>query len=966
MATSSLLLLVLGAASLLTPARSQMISVTSWPNTAYAPPSAGTTTLIPSVNLTGSAAIPDYTTWRFQGTVACTITDLITFSLVTDGGVRLWIDDHLVLDDGNAANTTAPSPRTSVAEIRIPFTAGIPQPIRLEYARWTGTGVPTVQLFWEGNTTVLGPVPSDAFTPIISDAELQRWAVRSRLVNPPVAWQTYDNPTMGAHVNMPSGFTIGATLADLSTNSVLGNIIVFRRSNPAVTEVGGHSLNGSDYTELHIGQWRGRDCDITFATTVANGGQDLQFLASSNGTDCSKLVLLLVPSMARERAGAFSAGLDGSSITADLPGFPSITLHAVGASPVPFQANRSVPTLALPLDPEGAGAGVVGYYTGQPTTVPVMQASIAAAKAVQAQEKTRWGPLADVYDPMASVLAWNTMFTPFEGVITPVSRGWDFGQGYVLFDWDNYFLSYMASIEGGYLKDVAYMNLIQLSLSRTLTGFVANYVSGLRASYDRTEPQIGAYVILQIYNKWQDGWIVDLLLPAMLGWNDWVWTRRRGEGIYAGADGYADLIVLGSDLTSPKGDGSAGTYQGARYESGLDNSPMYEYLNGTEVSFNTTTFHMGLYDVGMTALYLSDTEAVIQLLEIAGRNDLVPTYQARFDRVSAAMSAHMWDETSGNFVNVLFDGTLLPRISPTSFFPLISGAATDAQADAMMQSFTSPLGLCFNSSYRPDPNAAMLVQWYDESHDNAPCLTDDCNEQITIAQYDFIRIEAVALLPAAGPAAGLVALNAFYSPIYKDYMLTTNATGPDATYEFLRIEGYAFVNPPTTAAWPVTQLTLHYSSARKDYQVCGSPGCLTDTGPNSSYVLIGPLGWAWNGTGAENLICKYGGTSISRGDSAFYDNNYWRGRIWGPHYQLMYWALRRYDHVPSVRAARLELVAMGKALVLQNWLLFKQVAENVNGIIGIPEDVGNADPFYTWGALFGFVSFLEDGLMRGT
>jgi hypothetical protein len=73
---------------------------------------------------------------------------------------------------------------------------------------------------------------------------------------------------------------------------------------------------------------------------------------------------------------------------------------------------------------------------------------------------------------------------------------------------------------------------------------------------------------------------------------------------------------------------------------------------------------------------------------------------------------------------------------------------------------------------------------------------------------------------------------------------------------------------------------------------------------------------------------------------------YWRGRIWGPHQQLIYWGLKRYDHVPAVHAVRQQVVAMGKALMLLNWRLFHQVVENMNGVIGIGEDVGNADPFY--------------------
>jgi uncharacterized membrane protein (Fun14 family) len=86
-------------------------------------------------------------------------------------------------------------------------------------------------------------------------------------------------------------------------------------------------------------------------------------------------------------------------------------------------------------DRPGDGA-VVGYATGyaaQPPPVAAMQAAIAAARTVVLASFAKYGELSDVYEAMASILAWNTMFTPVEGVVTPVSRGWDFGAGYVIF-----------------------------------------------------------------------------------------------------------------------------------------------------------------------------------------------------------------------------------------------------------------------------------------------------------------------------------------------------------------------------------------------------------------------------------------------------------------------------------------------------------------------------------------------------
>ena len=75
----------------------------------------------------------------------------------------------------------------------------------------------------------------------------------------------------------------------------------------------------------------------------------------------------------------------------------------------------------------------------------------------------------------------------------------------------------------------------------------------------------------------------------------------------------------------------------------------------------------------------------------------------------------------------------------------------------------------------------------------------------------------------------------------------------------------------------------------------------------------------------------------------------------------MYWALKRYDHVPAAHAARLSLVEGGRDLMLFLWRNFHHVCENANAISGVCEDVSDADPLYSWGPLMGLLSFLEAG-----
>ena len=382
---------------------------------------------------------------------------------------------------------------------------------------------------------------------------------------------------------------------------------------------------------------------------------------------------------------------------------------------------------------------------------------------------------------------------------------------------------------------------------------------------------------------------------------------------------------------------------------------------------------MNLYDVGMTGLFLSDTQALIELARTF-RPAAVAALSERFARVQAALQAHLWQPAPGLFVNTLFNGSTYERDSPTSLFPLMSGAATPAQAAAGAAWAASPGGLCLNESYAPAPGAVILSQWFGHGHDNCACAALECMRDVVDSPpYTFVRSEAVVLPAGAGAAPGRLPLALWYSPSRADYALTNSTTAPpdaQGNYAFVRVEGYCFDSPQAAGtaeasdggAWGATQLTSWWSAERGDYQACGSAGCLADAA-SAHYAAAGPICWAWAGADHLHWPCTFGGASIARADPAFVDNSYWRGRIWGPQLMLLYWGLSNeaYAAEPAVQAARASLVAQGRKLVVQEWTLFRQVTENYNGLVGIGEDVGNADPFYTWGALPSLISFIEAG-----
>jgi neutral trehalase len=95
--------------------------------------------------------------------------------------------------------------------------------------------------------------------------------------------------------------------------------------------------------------------------------------------------------------------------------------------------------------------------------------------------------------------------------------------------------------------------------------------------------------------------------------------------------------------------------------------------------------------------------------------------------------------------------------------------------------------------------------------------------------------------------------------------------------------------------------------------------------------------------------------SIARNDPSFPDQNYWRGRIWGPMNYLVYLGLRNYDDADTRR----EFATKSYALFAKEWRARGHVHENYNAISGTGDDVANSDRFYHWGALLGWIEYLE-------
>lgn len=93
---------------------------------------------------------------------------------------------------------------------------------------------------------------------------------------------------------------------------------------------------------------------------------------------------------------------------------------------------------------------------------------------------------------------------------------------------------------------------------------------------------------------------------------------------------------------------------------------------------------MRLYDVGQSAAMAAECEALAVLADLVNRSTDAALLRARHAEMASLIAAHVWDPALGIFTNLLANGTRYPRISPTSFYPMLAGVATDAQAEQMV------------------------------------------------------------------------------------------------------------------------------------------------------------------------------------------------------------------------------------------------------------------------------------------
>ena len=517
---------------------------------------------------------------------------------------------------------------------------------------------------------------------------------------------------------------------------------------------------------------------------TGGGGAQLLLLVElapgSNSTGCPGLAVLPVGHTTWFRANDVAS--DGAhTLSFASHGLGTTTVHSTRrADKVPLKLSvAAAPHLAFCLT-----AGFrLGLNSGDtPLSLEAIVAALAARRDRELGTYAKYGALAETKMVVQAAVMWQTIYNPIEaGPFAPVIRGnpWGLNRGtvnddwaYVIFDWDNHFGSLMLSLDA---KELGYSALMQARLTHAassaaaLTRCAHTYISASSRGADprlhplftspwaqvvkakgaegfvpntaaavskarHSQPPVGSKVLLQMYKKYREAWVVELLFDDLLDWNGWFHEERRLPPL--------NLTCLGSE---------EGVMQDARFESGLDNSPSAlppptapvpcasqprlltrartraVYDDGDERCIDSPTGgrvcgawncsrakggkescgsfrddKMQLYDVGMASMHamdsqagaathpdpwrcaclalrcalpcaliacraafsLSRAQALATLAAAIGRTADAAMLQRRADEMRGLVERHLWDESSGAYVNKMPDGRFNRRGLP--------------------------------------------------------------------------------------------------------------------------------------------------------------------------------------------------------------------------------------------------------------------------------------------------------------
>ena len=508
-----------------------------------------------------------------------------------------------------------------------------------------------------------------------------------------------------------------------------------------------------------------------------------------------------------------------------------------------------------------------------------------------------------------------------------ITRTWCRTDGQIIFKWDSFFNALLASLED---PEGARETIRGALDGQQENGLIPSY-NGPRweVSWDRSQPPVEAMCVWKVHQRWPDEEFLAKVYPKLVKSHEW-WFHIRKTNNLPFRDGNRNgLLEWGTEKATPE-------LSLARYESGMDDSPMFD-----RVTMNQKSGTMELDMAGLSSLWAMNAEYLAHIADELGRSDESEHYRQQSQEMKERINHFLWNERLGIYSNRYWTPASRKEwgnvIGP-EFLLTPSGKQ-------------GLKGEYFAGTSFDHPRLTKV----DRSIDFATGPANDA-----VGKYDYSVRWTGFLKPKVSGIYRFTAINDDGVRLWVDDKPILNNWS-------IHERAVDISEPVYLQAGKKVAIKLEYFQERWKSQinlgwilghVKPNPNLLSEKlSPTCFYPMISGTPSEYQAKRMMDLLLdpnKFWGEyvipSIPRDDPVFPEQHYWRGKIWTPTNYLAYQGLKLY----LSPARRAEFARKNVNLFMNNWLAHGGCYENY-----MANGEGSSDPHYSWGALLCLIGLEE-------
>lgn len=298
-----------------------------------------------------------------------------------------------------------------------------------------------------------------------------------------------------------------------------------------------------------------------------------------------------------------------------------------------------------------------------------------------------------VAEAITNNLFWMVLYQPGNHrLYIPAGRKWIFPgpdrsfDHWTIFEWDSFFNALEACQE----SPKHALDIVRSVLETQYpNGNIPNWRGRFSGTPDRSQPPVGSYIVLKLFQRLGDPELVRYAYPFLRKWHSF-WKDKKDNGP-ARRDGNGDgLLEWGTDteLLSdkvPPWEEKASGKQRAMWESGQDDLP-----NWDEAGFNEETGTLTMNCLDLNSLYTLDAWCLGQMAQILNRREEYESYINEYEKMKSLINHFLWNEKEGFYFDRHWDGRFSSKKAASNFYPLLARIPSEKQALEMVKHLLNP------------------------------------------------------------------------------------------------------------------------------------------------------------------------------------------------------------------------------------------------------------------------------------